>query len=951
MLLRSLLAFAGVLFGLSGAGAQTTKLVYEQAFDSPGALPAFRATDPAAWRLDRGSLWQCAPSHYEPAFRSPLNLAILSTQRLGAFQLEADCMQTGREYGHRDLCIVFAFQDPDHYCYAHLSSTADENAHNVFVVDGAARTPITTRRTEGVDWGHDAWRRLRLEFDPHAGAVRVLLDGQEALFSDRVSSKSGYIGFGSFDDEGRFDNIHIWSDEAEERPCENFAPLPAVDGSRPIRLEPLDGRVRVTVGDELFTEYVYNDVRHAYLAPIMGPGGVRMTRAYPLEVVPGEAHDHPHHTGLWWAHGDINGADIWQGDAKMVLLDGPHLVNNQLVASYAIERPSGPTGVTVVEAISFAETLSGDRLIDVRIGLSPPPGGQLVLGDTKEGTMAIRTHPALRLEPSPSEGVVHVTGHAQNSEGVEGKAVWGKRAAWVDYWGSIDEATEGVAIFDHPSNPRFPTWWHAREYGLIAANPFGRSSFEGDHDDRGRMVVPADRNLSFQYRFVFHRFGTDEARVGDAYAEWSDLGPGNDCTAHEAVRLNDDGGWCWFEGERALVIGDTLAVGSVAAGAEDADRKGDIELTLWNLATGDRRTLELADRFQVDDHDQPGLCTLADGRLLALWSRHGPENAFSRAVIDPASGAIERGEPVVPTPASRVTYSNVYRLSAEKGRLYSFFRGLDNTWKPSYMTSDDGGATWHAGNVVIDVPTAQKHRPYVRYAGNDTDQIHLLYTEGHPRNFDNSVYHVAYSGGQLRTSNGTPIAPLVTGLASPEEGTLVFKGDPDHVAWVTDLRLDGAGKPVAVFSVQVGSAGLPVGEGGDDHRYHYARWDGDAWRVHQMAYAGSRLYPREDDYTGLAAIDPTDTSVVFISTNADPATGAPLQSRADGNRHWELFKGTTPDGGATWRWDPITRDSSVDNLRPVVAAGADGRRVLLWLRGRYRSYTDFDQDVMAMVNP
>jgi hypothetical protein len=114
-----------------------------------------------------------------------------------------------------------------------------------------------------------------------------------------------------------------------------------------------------------------------------------------------------------------------------------------------------------------------------------------------------------------------------------------------------------------------------------------------------------------------------------------------------------------------------------------------------------------------------------------------------------------------------------------------------------------------------------------------------------------------------------------------------------------------------------------------------------------MAPAGSRLYPREDDYTGLAAIDPTDVNVVYISTNAYPTTGDPLWSRSDGKRHWEIYRGETLDGGRSWRWTPVTSDSTVDNLRPVVAAGG-GRKVLLWLRGTYRTYTDYDLDVMAL---
>jgi len=109
-----------------------------------------------------------------------------------------------------------------------------------------------------------------------------------------------------------------------------------------------------------------------------------------------------------------------------------------------------------------------------------------------------------------------------------------------------------------------------------------------------------------------------------------------------------------------------------------------------------------------------------------------------------------------------------------------------------------------------------------------------------------------------------------------------------------------------VYSVQLGSAGLPVGQGGNDMRYRYALWDGTAWRDHPLAYAGTRLYSGEDDYTGLAAIDPTDTSVVYISTNANPTTGVPLMSAADGRRHWEMFRGNTTDAGDTWQWTPVT---------------------------------------------
>jgi hypothetical protein len=102
--------------------------------------------------------------------------------------------------------------------------------------------------------------------------------------------------------------------------------------------------------------------------------------------------------------------------------------------------------------------------------------------------------------------------------------------------------------------------------------------------------------------------------------------------------------------------------------------------------------------------------------------------------------------------------------------------------------------------------------------------------------------------------------------------TRVFAGDPDNVAWMTDIEVDGEDRPVIAFSVQKDGRDKPQHEGGLDLRYRYARWDGEGWRADEIAYAGERLYPGEDDYSGLATIDPQDTRVLYISTNADPVT-------------------------------------------------------------------------------
>jgi hypothetical protein len=237
----------------------------------------------------------------------------------------------------------------------------------------------------------------------------------------------------------------------------------------------------------------------------------------------------------------------------------------------------------------------------------------------------------------------------------------------------------------------------------------------------------------------------------------------------------------------------------------------------------------------------------------------------------------------------------------------------------------------------------------VKYASDGESAIHLLYTEGHPRNYDNGLYHVLYRAGSLHRSDGSPIASLSVGLARPELGTRIFAGGPDHVAWSCDLELNQDGQPSAVYSVQMNSAGVPPGQGGEDHRYRYARWDGTTWHDYEVAYAGSRLYPREDDYTGLICLDPDNVNHVYLSTDADPETGKPLISTADGQRHYEIFHGTTTDGGRTWTWIPITSNSTLDNLRPIVPRWDKQHTALLWYRGKYHTYTHYETEVVARI--
>ncbi|MBT6032705.1 MAG: hypothetical protein HOH19_09025, partial [Kordiimonadaceae bacterium] len=228
---------------------------------------------------------------------------------------------------------------------------------------------------------------------------------------------------------------------------------------------------------------------------------------------------------------------------------------------------------------------------------------------------------------------------------------------------------------------------------------------------------------------------------------------------------------------------------------------------------------------------------------------------------------------------------------------------------------------------------------------------HFSATEQHPRDFDNSIYHGVTDGSVLRSSNGNILDDDLTDqdAIEPTDLTLVYKGGAENVAWTVDMEMDQDDHPVIAFSVQKNSAGMPVGQGGTDHRYHYARFDGTEWTQSEIAFAGTRLYSREDDYTGLMALDPQNVSQMVISTNADPDTGEPLISNADGKRHYEIFEGISKDQGENWIWSALTYNSNVDNIRPVIPNWHSDQRVVLWMRGTYITYTDFDTQLVGII--
>ena len=276
------------------------------------------------------------------------------------------------------------------------------------------------------------------------------------------------------------------------------------------------GSVRVEIDGALFTEYHYQNVARPFLYPVIGPSGAPMTRAWPMVKTTNEPTDHVHHKGLWFAHGDINGIDFWSEQkafGKTVHQKFLELTSGKdegVIRS--LNTWVGPTG-TVVCTDERTIRFHADkevRMIDYEITLIASHG-KLKLGDTKEGSMAIR------LPATMSVSGTNGHGHIVTSEGLRDGAAWGKRAKWVDYTGPVAGKTVGVALFDQPQNPRHPTWWHVRTYGLFAANALGEHHFDKKPAGAGDLKLAAGERVTFRYRFVFHAGNDKDARIDARY--------------------------------------------------------------------------------------------------------------------------------------------------------------------------------------------------------------------------------------------------------------------------------------------------------------------------------------------------------------------------------------------------------------------------------------------------
>lgn len=285
-----------------------------------------------------------------------------------------------------------------------------------------------------------------------------------------------------------------------------------------VKLEKNGDNVKVFLGGELFTEYIQGDQK-SYLYPVIGPTGTNMTRNYPMkETVKEEHKDHPWHTSVYFTHGDVNGKDFWNDKStdqknSRIILDELKTVDSdagRIVATHKwmFENDLYMTDTTELHFSGDAEK----RIIDYKVTLHAS-NGDVKLGDTKEGCMAVRMHYKLRVKDMGAKVV--------NSEGITGKDVWGKKAKWISYYNEIDGQQQGITMMDNPENFRYPTPWHARDYGLCAANAFGLKYFTGNKKNTGDITLKSGESLSFSYRLVFHKGDPKTAKVETIFKDWT----------------------------------------------------------------------------------------------------------------------------------------------------------------------------------------------------------------------------------------------------------------------------------------------------------------------------------------------------------------------------------------------------------------------------------------------
>ena len=328
------------------------------------------------------------------------------------------------------------------------------------------------------------------------------------------------------------------------------AAVSADDTGVTVTVKEAERRVDITVGGRPFTAYIWpTSLKKPVLFPIRTATGTLITRGFPLEPRANERVDHPHHVGLWFNYGDVNGIDFWNNSDSIAAERKPKM--GTIVHKAIKTAQGGPReGVLEVESdwvmpdgsVDLRETTryvfsgtSATRTID-RITTLQAGTTRVAMKDNKEGVLGLRVTRALE-EPVtkpekftdaqgkptdvPTMDNAGVNGVYLTSEGLRGAAVWGTRGRWNTLSGKVGDEQVSVAIFDAPGNPGYPTYWHARGYGLFAANPLGQKELSGGNDVLDFAIEP-NQQVTFRHRIHIVTGGLTAEQAEAAWKQFAE---------------------------------------------------------------------------------------------------------------------------------------------------------------------------------------------------------------------------------------------------------------------------------------------------------------------------------------------------------------------------------------------------------------------------------------------
>ncbi|MCT4645713.1 MAG: BNR repeat-containing protein [Carboxylicivirga sp.] len=403
--------------------------------------------------------------------------------------------------------------------------------------------------------------------------------------------------------------------------------------------------------------------------------------------------------------------------------------------------------------------------------------------------------------------------------------------------------------------------------------------------------------------------------------------------------LTRDGAWCWFSDSRAIIFDNVLYTGWVKA-------NGTIEALSMDLVTGSKKPYELYYQLERDDHNNPAFIVSESGDVLAMYTRHSKKDLFiNRLKVKQGEDDFNGAQLIHPMsqeelekfPKEHVTYANPYCLKQEDNRLYCFGRWTG--YKPNIMWSDDDGESWSKSKVFItNYPFDGSNRPYVKYHSNGESKIHMVFTDGHPRNEPtNSVYYACYENGAFYRANNEQICKITDIPFEPKDASVVYTSNKkEGRAWIADIAEDEQGNPVLLYTKSPTE---------DNHEYWYARYTKEGWVSRKICDSG-KWFPQtpegkvepEPHYFGGMTVHPKKANVVYLSRQI--------------NGVFEIERWETSDMGKTWISKAITQNSTQDNVRPYIPRGLSSPdpELVIWMENqKYIHYTNYQTAIKYLM--